>query len=120
MAYQTHDPYLKQQQTRYAPDDRNREVIHSTRTSVVSIIGIAAVAILALAAILALVLGPGATTEEVDVPATGPEATIEAPQPVTPGAQAPAVTAPEATAPAPETQTAPDAAAPDAAAPANR
>ena len=69
MTHQSTDPYLRQHEARYRPDEmRDREPLTSRR-SAGSTIGIVAAVLLAMGVVAVIAFGQGATTDPVEAPA---------------------------------------------------
>ncbi|MBW4981933.1 hypothetical protein KZZ07_05180 [Mameliella sp. CS4] len=73
MTHQTTDPYLRQHEARYSPEERIDERLSSSRRSAGSALGIAVGLILAIGIVALIAFGPGATTDPV-APAEAPAA----------------------------------------------
>ncbi|SNS99783.1 hypothetical protein [Antarctobacter heliothermus] len=81
------DPYLRQHEARYAPDELTDPKYASTRRSPGSALGLAVALAIAVAIVAVLSLGPAATTDPVDTPvAADPDG---APVPMTVAPDAP-------------------------------
>lgn len=81
------DPYLRQHEARYAPDELNDPQFATTRRSPGSALGLVVVLVIAVAIVAVLSLGPAATTDPVEAPvATDPDG---APMPMTVAPDAP-------------------------------
>jgi hypothetical protein len=93
MTHQTTDPYLRQHEARYSPDERIDERLASSRRSGASALGIVVGLILAIGIVALIAFGPGATTD--------PVAPAEAPAAVDPATTVDPATAPTAVDPAP-------------------
>ncbi|WP_421905052.1 hypothetical protein [Mameliella sp.] len=93
MTHQTTDPYLRQHEARYAPEERIDERLASSRRSGGSALGIAVALIVAIGIVALIAFGPGATTE--------PVAPAEAPAAVDPNTTGDPATGPSAVDPAP-------------------
>ncbi|WP_323771513.1 hypothetical protein [Antarctobacter sp.] len=83
----TQDPYLRQHEARYAPDERIDQRLATTRGSKGSVFGLVVAVAIGLAIVAVLSLGPAATTDPVEAPvAVDPTG---APMPMTDAPDAP-------------------------------
>ncbi|CAM9971715.1 MAG: hypothetical protein CMF72_13815 [Mameliella sp.] len=62
------DPYLRQHEARYTPDELTDPQLASTRRSPGSALGLVVVLAIAIAIVAILSLGPAATTDPVETP----------------------------------------------------